>query len=78
MEVGATASPPSGAATTWHLTPDFKEFRVLGEPVSEALAGPWTRRRKDGWRGRTRTFNPLIQSQVPCQLGHSPAMRRTL
>ena len=30
--------------------------------------------KEDGWRGRTRTFNPLIQSQVPCQLGHSPAM----
>jgi drug/metabolite transporter (DMT)-like permease len=27
-----------------------------------------------GWRGRTRTSNPLIQSQVPCQLGHSPAL----
>jgi len=31
------------------------------------------RRQRNGWRGRTRTFNPLIQSQVPCQLGHSPA-----
>jgi hypothetical protein len=32
------------------------------------------RSRRGGWRGRTRTFNPLIQSQVPCQLGHSPAL----
>ena len=33
-----------------------------------------TKGEEGGWRGRTRTSNPLIQSQVPCQLGHSPAM----
>ena len=32
---GAMASLPDGAVTTWHLTPDFKEFWVLCEPVAE-------------------------------------------
>ena len=42
----------------------------------ETMRGESRREKEDGWRGRTRTFNPLIQSQVPCQLGHSPATWR--
>ena len=56
-----------------------RRSRVAGRQAPAGVqAGAPGRRpgkgREDGWRGRTRTFNPLIQSQVPCQLGHSPAM----
>ena len=35
LKPGAMASLPEGATTTWHLTPDFKEFWVLSKPVAE-------------------------------------------
>jgi uncharacterized cupin superfamily protein len=31
LEPGTMASIPEGARTTWHVTPDFKEFWVLAE-----------------------------------------------
>ena len=36
LNPGAIASLPGGATTTWHITPDFKEFWVLGEQVPQS------------------------------------------
>ena len=45
---------------------DGKAILVDGVP---ALLGDASRSVFEiGWRGRIRTFNPLIQSQVPCRL----------
>ena len=51
-----------------------------GQRASPSGASPWSAPppldtdRGAGWRGRTRTSSFLIQSQVPYQFGHSPAV----
>jgi hypothetical protein len=47
------------------------DAKRTAQPVRAASSGA-TVRRKDGERGRNRTYNLLIKSQLLCQLSYAP------